>query len=295
MAASAKQELDYVASSLVPNTWQPLMAVGQMAMVLLSWLSVTLELFVRFNFGERYLSWLRLFLGLIIMELTTLVPRVIMTIIPFLGGPTPSLSPLFLRAAFCLGLYHQWCIWRRNRQGIAWHSNSFGVSRLAILPVSDWVLYRFIEPGICLVAGILIKYMDPVTGFWIILASVALFIKNQMVFNAQRGRVLDIVDARIESVAMQGALEGKSKRETAGYSVMPVPAMHLMDESTPDIAATVMATLNPAEQEVITPGTVTLIPNPEETSAFPEQEFQPLAFVVSAVTSDRVMSGDTVT
>jgi hypothetical protein len=246
MAVSAKRELDYVASSLAPDAWNPLMAIGQIAMVLLSWLSVTLELFVRFNFGERYLSWLRLFLGLMIMELTTLVPRMIFAMIPFLGGPTGSFSPLFFRAAICLGIYHQWRIWRRNRQGIAWHSNSFGVSRLSFLPVSDWMLYRFVEPGLCFIAGMLIKFIDPVTGIWVILASVALFVKNQMVFNAQRGRLLDVIDARIESAAMQGALEGRPKQETAGFSVMSVPVAHFFDETAPDIEATVSATLNPA-------------------------------------------------
>jgi hypothetical protein len=248
MAVSAKRELDYVASSLAPDAWNPLMAIGQIAMVLLSWLSVTLELFVRFNFGERYLSWLRLFLGLMIMELTTLVPRMIFAMIPFLGGPTGSFSPLFFRAAICLGIYHQWRIWRRNRQGIAWHSNSFGVSRLSFLPVSDWMLYRFVEPGLCFIAGMLIKSVDPVTGIWVILASVALFVKNQMVFNAQRGRLLDVIDARIESAAMQGALEGRPKQETAGFSVMSVPVAHFFDETAPDIEATVSATLNPSTE-----------------------------------------------
>lgn len=246
MVVSAKRELDYVASSLAPDAWNPLMAIGQIAMVLLSWLSVTLELFVRFNFGERYLSWLRLFLGLMIMELTTLVPRMLFAMIPFLGGPTESLSPLFLRAAMCLGLYHQWRIWRRNRQGIAWHSNSFGVSRLSFLRVNDWILYRFIEPGLCFIAGLLIKSVDPVTGIWVILASLSLFIKNQMVFNAQRGRLLDVIDARIESAAMQGSLEGRPKQETAGFSVMAVPVTQFLGEEVPDIAATVHATLNPS-------------------------------------------------
>ena len=60
--ASARRELDFVASSLMPNTWQPLMAVTQLTMVILSWLSVSLEVFIRRDFGERYLNWLRLFL-----------------------------------------------------------------------------------------------------------------------------------------------------------------------------------------------------------------------------------------
>ena len=295
MTVSAKGELNYVASSLAPNTWHPLMAISQIAMMVMGWLSVTLEVFVRRDFGERYLSWLRLFLGYLIMDMITLIPRIIFSMIPFMSGPTIATSSLFMKAFFIMGAYHQWRIWQRNRQGIAWHSASFGVSRFTALPVSDWVLYRFVEPGICLVAGFIIKTVDPVMGIWVIAASISLFIKNQMVFNDQRARLLDIIDARIESAAMKGALEGKPKQETAGFSVMAVPEMNLIDESIPDIAATVTATMNSAQPEVIALDTATLIPAPENTPSIPQQDFQSLAFIVGAVTSDKIMSDDTVT
>jgi hypothetical protein len=246
--ASARRELDFVASSLMPNTWQPLMAVTQLTMVILSWLSVSLEVFIRRDFGERYLNWLRLFLGYIAMDLFTLIPTLIFSLIPFMARQYLPVSSYFSYGFLILGAYHQFRIWQRNRRGIQWHSQSFGISRLAFLPISDWVLYRFVEPGGCFLVGFLIRQFDPVTGFWLMMASIALFIKNQMVYAALRGRFLDIMDSRIESAAMQGLMQGKSKRESAGFSVVAPPMMDFLAgdaEETIDIAATVSETLDP--------------------------------------------------
>ena len=245
MAISAKRELDYVASSLIPNTWQPMIAITQLAQVILGWLSVSLEVFIRRDFGERYLTWLRLLLGYFAMNLFTLIPRIIFTFVPFVHINVVPVSSLVFKGFIVLSLYHQWRIWRRNRKSIVWHSESFGISRLSFLPINDWILYRFVEPLVCLVIGLFLRYLDPATGIWLIIASIALFIKNQMVFAASRGRFLDVIDARIESAAMQGALQGPSKAGTAGFSVMPVPTLNLFSDDTPDIAATVGATLNP--------------------------------------------------
>jgi hypothetical protein len=260
MAVSARRELDYVASNLMPQTWQPLMVVTQLALVILGWLSVSVEVFIRRDFGERYLTWLRLLLGYMAMDLFTLIPRIIFTFVPFVSINVVPVSSLFFKGFVVLALYHQWRIWRRNRKGIAWHSESFGISRLAFLPVSDWILYRFVEPLLCLVIGLFLRYLDPATGIWLIIASIALFVKNQMVFSAQRGRFLDVIDARIESAAMQGVLQGSSKKDSAGYSVMPVPAADFFSVDAPDIAATVDATLSTVSdiEEEPEPGADTL-------------------------------------
>lgn len=246
--ASARRELDFVASSLMPNTWQPLIAVTQLTMVILSWLSVSLEVFIRRDFGERYLNWLRLFLGYLAMELFTLIPTIIFSLIPFMARNYLPVSAYFSYGFLILGVYHQFHIWQRNRRGVQWHSQSFGISRLAFLPINDWVLYRFVEPGGCFLLGFLIRQFDLVTGIWLMTASIALFIKNQMVYAAVRGRFLDIMDSRIESAAMQGLLQGKSKQESAGFSVVAPPMMDFLTsetEETLDIAATVSATLDP--------------------------------------------------
>lgn len=85
----------------------------------------------------------------------------------------------------------------------------------------------------------------------------ALLLKNQMVYVEHRDKILDLIDSRIEAGYFQESLHGKVKQQTAGFSVVPVPAaqIRLIEEAAPDLAATVHATLNEPMAAVV-PATV---------------------------------------
>ena len=256
------QEVEYLSSLFMPDTIKALNVIQQITVIVLGWASVTLEVFTRRDFGSRYLSWTRLFLAWFIMgffDFAREIPSMLGNLVPF-GQRTfvDHLHPWFWQGFIVLYIIHRLRIWQRNRQGVQWHSQSFGLSWLEFLSwellgrlpligrylvIDDWAMYRWIEPGVCFLAGLAMRQFSPATSSWILIASVALFIKNQMVYFTTLNRFLDVIDARIEAANLTRALAGHSKRDTAGFSVVAVPMGDGLFKANPDIAATVKATM----------------------------------------------------
>lgn len=236
------------------------------------WMSVTIEVFIRRDFGERYLNLLRVMSALILMRSFMglyWLRSAILDVIP--EAMRPDTAPTFVfnwfQVAFmAMALLHILFIFIRNRQGTLWHSQSFGMSFLSFLPINDWVLYRYIEPALCFGFGYWLHARDPLLGGWIQWSSVALFLSNNLVYNQARSRVLDIVDSQIEGTFFQKMASGEktgSKRETAGFSVIPVAIDQLGDAmESAAIAETVAATMGEA------PG----LDQPGEAQASPQDQ-----------------------
>lgn len=201
-----------------------------------------LELLVRHEFGERYVSLNRIVFAFLSMHAFRFVFVFVLMLSNFslapslFGGGSPRISfsattPLFTLLSILVlvtGVWHMWRVFYRARKDIPWHSMSFGVSRLRFFArlagINDWVLYRFVEPFLFIALGFgLYQTLDRLTGAWMMVSGLSLFIKNQMVFAEQRNRYLDTIDAKIESKYMGAAQAGASKKETAGYEVVPAP------------------------------------------------------------------------
>lgn len=236
----------------MPMVFDPL----AMLLRILHVISFSVEIYVRREFGERYIGWLHFLFTLILLSVIISVFR-FLYFLPLIGGGVyPQISGLYWYGVIFMTGYHMLRIWQRNRQNIPWHSRSPGISFLSFLPVDDWVLYRFIEPALCILMSMVIRLFVPFTGNWLLLASVCLLIKNNIIFNIARGRVLDVIDAQIETKVMSGELAGNDKRQTAGWSsimVMPALPESISDASTAlpkpdqsDFAALVQATLEAA-------------------------------------------------
>lgn len=258
-----------------------LSALTGLAMIILDWFKVTLVPFVRIpgTVGERYFSLLHLFLGYMALQSFTFMYSVFgilsgnLSDLAFLAY-SGSLSTLFISSSgliYHLYLYsflllsavHLFTIWRRKRRGIRWHSMSDGISWLEYVPwqllrlipfvgkyirVDALMISRFIEPGICYWAGTLLWQVEPLLGWWLIVSSVALGVSSNVSYVYMRGRVLDLMDAQIESDYLSSALGGAHKRETAGFSVVPV-ARQWLNEGPIDISASVQETLSSSEEK----------------------------------------------
>jgi hypothetical protein len=230
--------------------------------VFLGWASITLEVFVRRDFGERYLTAGRVLIGYLFIQAVMALANLRLVVMMVLPGAEPPGAPTaihrwFVSSFLLLSLVHLLRIFLRNRAGIPWYSRAHGVSWLQFLiplsgyRLSDWVLYRFVEPGLCLmVAWFLLPVLLPDGGFtrnWLIFASLGLFFHNNMTYNHMRNKYLDLVDGEIVSRHFNEARQAtggqsKSVYQTAGYSVIPVPRA-AQEMLTPDIAARVQATL----------------------------------------------------
>lgn len=218
------EEAGYIFSSAMPETAQLLSTVFNIIIIVLGWWSILLEVFLRYDFGERYLSWLRLFFAYSLLSWLVFFPAVFNSALAIQGAP---FFKVFSVAFILFSLNHRLRIWLRYQHGIPWHSMSFGTSWLAALnlPVigkDDWTLYRWYEPALCLLISFVIGRFDGTTGFVIGAGSLVLLLKNHMIYYQQRGRILDLIDARLESIYYNDAAYGKPKEAVAGISVMKV-------------------------------------------------------------------------
>ncbi|MBZ0296719.1 MAG: hypothetical protein K8L99_29425 [Anaerolineae bacterium] len=273
---------------LMPKTTQTLRGLSAIAALFLGWLAVPLEVFIRYGQGERYMGLLRMFYGFGMIQ--TFFMIVIAVGLPY---RYTQFTELFLLAYVMLAVAHQMQMWRRARAKIPWHSRAFGISHLQKLTlrleawligkpvpflngrkvppfnISDWVLYRFIEPVTFVLLGLALRQYEPLVGLYLLVASAALFVKNNHLYNMERDRILDIIDAQIEQTYLQDALDGKPKEKTAGFTVAPVTYPDFPAEDAPDIAATVARTMGAAAGR-----NTQAAPAEGETAAEPDAEAQ---------------------
>ena len=243
-----------------PNALNFIMNLQTLVIILAGWTSISVEVFIRYSFGERYFNFLRVLLGYLTF-------RFFGSIIWLLAGlpaafkPDAIDAPLpgmmianFSQLYWIFAIAQLLLIGYRNRTGTVWHSESFGRSIFsfmlpAFMPISrlvfgnsnpEFIFYRAVEPAIVIIIGVLFTTaVDRVMGIWIIFAGVALIIRNNLVFNAARNRVLDRQDAMIESQAYQRMQDQQREKKgklnygdmnVAGFSVIPMKPVDLQLE-----------------------------------------------------------------
>jgi hypothetical protein len=199
---------------------------------LMGWLSVTLEVFIRHDFGERYLGWLRL-----IFSLATLGPFLLL---PAMLGVAPPLALILWAAAYILGYIHRLVIWRRNMKGEQWHPDSFGISwlwPLVTLPhriptdaaplrfirahFTDWTLFRWVEPIFFLLLANVLGRFSSMVGFWMTTASIAMLLQHNIIFYQRRDEYLIAIGNMIKARYWPEVLKVGHARQMKGYHAIP--------------------------------------------------------------------------
>ena len=256
-SASEMQNIWAVQEFMAPRTTQFIRNIITVNEILLGWVSLSLEVFIRYDFGERYLGAIRIIMAALMLLAIYILPSSFF----FYVGTTP----LFITFAIlfvAMVVWHRLRMASRHKQGIKWHSYSFGVSLLGELLIripsikfppttkNDWILYRFVEPSFFFCLGIVLFPVDLLLGFWLMLASTCLFVKNQLAYYQEYDRILDIIDGQIEADLYNDMTSKNSKRETAGFSIVSPPQGVVLpihsNNNKPDIASTVAETLSAA-------------------------------------------------
>jgi hypothetical protein len=250
------QEAGIIFAVAAPGVAQAISTFSNIFIIVLGWWSIIPEVFLRYQFGERYLTFLRVsFAGIILYVVHKLTDYWAFTIgsgslgtsvVNPYAFPRDPLWSIFVLGFIVLTINHFVQIWLRHKRQESWHSRSFGISRLEGVPFplfggDDWVLYRFYEPALCLILTFIIGRFDNVTSTVLGIGTFALFIKNNLVYFQYRAITLDLVDAKIESSYYNEAAERKPKAKTAGISVVSVvwPKMPAAPGSIDDIEKTV--------------------------------------------------------
>lgn len=264
-AAPARNNAETLARYVVPPTaFNFIRNVEQITRLLMSFSSITLDCFVRKEFGERHYTIVRVAMGWLMLQFFLMLAN-LQNAFSWVPGIQPLASERGINRGLvlcflALSLVHIFRIWQRNHAGIVWHSHSWGISHLSFLMslpalrirdmefrITDWALYRYLEPGLCLLIS---WYLIPGPSFtrnWLIWCSLAMLIHNNQVFFARRTRFLDMLDSQIESgyynTMREEATGASSKYQTAGHTAMPLPPQTVVESmQKADIELTVRET-----------------------------------------------------
>lgn len=205
---------------------------------ILGWFTITIEAFLRFDFGERYYTKVNFFIGLSVLTWVNLFGGIS---IAFSGGYSSWLFILWL-GYLGFSLFHFWKIWVNNQTGNPQHSFYGGASRLEplgrlLIKLLNPLLVRLVRvfgklalkkekiklleeslnfaPVIRDLEAFTKKWVEPVTlfllavlawnfsqiflGIWLITCSMALFLHTHMAYDNARGLELDMNDSMIDA------------------------------------------------------------------------------------------------
>ncbi|HLG63105.1 MAG TPA: hypothetical protein VKY19_14290 [Ktedonosporobacter sp.] len=119
----------------------------------------------------------------------------------------------FAGLVFLVAMVQRQLRWRDIKRGIPWHTYSRGVSWFSFLPLSDNHIKRFVEPIICAVIGLILAFLLPYLGFYILLAAGCLFIFAAWDYEIQLNQMLDMLDSMIDSEVMSANVEYYSQEK----------------------------------------------------------------------------------
>jgi hypothetical protein len=189
-------------------------ALGLLSLIS-SCFAISVVVFIRKDFGERYLGWLNLAFGYTVVANFMFLGGIVGS---FLGWGGGQLMFLFWIAFIAMSAYHRREINRKNKAAVEWHSMYMGTSILP-LPLSREIVHKFAEPGLVFLLGHLLGGFSGQVGIWLQIAAGALFVNNHIVYYQQRQAILDMRDAEIEARYLSKALSGAPSNETGGLMV----------------------------------------------------------------------------
>lgn len=215
-----------IAMSFEP--WQQLEALAMILYWVCGWFVMSVVVFFRKDFGERYLSWINLFFGYIVVGLFTGSALSLWNASN--GSPVSAIMGAFYLAFVAASIAHRVAISRKNKAGQEWHSLYSGTPLLPV-PVPTEIMNKWVEPALLGLLGILMTLLHiGMIAIWLFIAALALALHEQISYHLQRQQLLDLRDARIEAKYWQAAMSGKPAKESKGF-VIASSNIELLDRS----------------------------------------------------------------
>ena len=214
--------------ALAFEPWQYLEAVAMILYWITGWFVVSVVVFFRKDFGERYLSWLNLFFGYLVVGLFAGPTAALVNTAS--GNGLSAMMIAFYLAFIGLSVWHRYVIRKKNMVGVEWHSLYSGTPLLPV-PVSLETMNKWVEPAMLLVVGMVTGLLHLwLICMWLVLSAFALALHEQISCHLQRQRFLDMRDAGIEAKYWQAALSGKPAQQSRGF-VIAASNLELMDRT----------------------------------------------------------------
>lgn len=215
-------------------------------------LALSLLVFLRRQFGERVAGDLCVACGLSWANVwcySTLRAY----ILP--GLPEPVLVSFVLYALTALTAYHLASMWLRREKPAETHTYATGAPFRVWqrLSVSDAALRRYVQPCACALVAAGISRIDSVLAIWLVAASLAVFVEEQLARVQMRKRVLDMIDGRIDSQSLQTGVREKLTGTTSADAQTPVIEVAGASRRKTGKLSDIMARLDPELRQMIDP------------------------------------------
>lgn len=210
---------------------------GLVALWVLGWHAISVQVFTRRSFGQRYLSLMNVLFGITAIGIYSGFGNILIGNLAH--EPFSGLMELLYTAAICLSAYHLAVIWWKNRKGVIWHSmysgEPNGSSLLAFTGLSEGTLKQWIEPlvlfTLAYVAG---NSHEHAVAVWLNIGGFSVFVHETLAAHMERAQLLDLRDAMIEANYRMKVMSGKQVRQEQGFS-MSQSSVELMRQ-TPEIS-----------------------------------------------------------
>lgn len=222
---------------------------------ILQTITVSVEVFIRYKMGERYMTIIRSILLLFFFLLFTVSMDF------FIDAFNTFLMGVFIATSLALSLVHAIKAKRRPSKNIEIHSYYNGIPLLQTLfpNQSETIVKTYIEPLFLLLLGVFLFVLGRYKiypfygiGLYITVVSLIFFVKSQIEYSIGRSRYLDIIDKKIEGEMLKDAIQGKNAAETKGFS-LPVPKT--MKPAARQNVEQMYRTLDPALQRLMSKST----------------------------------------
>lgn len=195
--------------------------------------ALTMMVFLRRKVGYRFLSPLKLqAMALLLWALSGF---------SVFSGNTLSVVPLTLFALVMLitGMLKRRGMWWSLMRGESWHTYSRGISWFnSFLPLAEDEVKRFVDPAAVAGIGLLLSFLFPWLGYYILFSAVCLFIFEASDHERSINKMLDVLDGLVESEVVQGNVDY--------FSEGTKPAARAIEETagiptgvSPDLAAAI--------------------------------------------------------
>jgi hypothetical protein len=208
--------------------WGPFAVFIMMVQIFLRLATVSLEVFLHRNFGERFFSPIEFIAGVLALYVFVFFGW-------FLFAAEIAWLVLFGVAALLMGTYHLFVIYQRKGKGVTIHSRYWGDSLPFFygMDLSHQTIQFYVEPALCFFVGIIFISISPLLGNWIMFGAIAWFFMCQLELRKWNNQILDAIDREIEARNFEAAvLEKKSPKETEGFFVPVSPNFTKAERAT---------------------------------------------------------------
>ena len=214
---------------------------------------MSLEVFLRRRFGERYLSWGTVavaFFGVFMtLGFVGAFYHIVQPVAERSAARTGTAESLWMLAFWSLCIWHKAVIWGRNRRGEQWFSYSPGDAYpiWRAMGISETTTFRIAEPLAALIGALAFAVLgiNGFVGLWLFVSGLFLLVKRQLQYHSERRTVLDMIDSRTRSERLRTAMGRQSPHEQSdGYTVTPA-ATYL----TPELREELMRRYGPRKSQ----------------------------------------------